>query len=127
MTTQLKLCVETAVDFRLQLTNSAAGTYGTPKGKTMINNALKLEARFGTSNIHLWGPEATIKRYGGPEEIIRDFLPARLALYETRKMEMQRRLEATVLELSNKHRFCEMVGLFCSRLFNRDLRFYSHN
>ena len=40
---------------------------------------------------------------------MRDFLPARLELYESRKQEMERKLSAIVVELGNKHRFCSMV------------------
>ena len=66
-------------------------------------------ARFGSSNIHLWGPEGTIKRYAGPADIIEDFFVARLKFYELRKEALQKRLGAAVRELANKHRFAGMV------------------
>ncbi len=75
-----------------------------------IEGALNLVARFGSSNIHLWGPDGTIKRYAGPAEIIEDFFVARLRFYELRKEALQKRLAAAVQELGNKHRFAGMVA-----------------
>lgn len=108
------------MDFRLQLTNAAAGLYATPKGKNTIFSALNLQSQFSSSNMHLWGPDGTIKRYEGPEEIIRDFCPARLRFYELRKESLERKLTATVTELQNKHRFCSMVVDGSLNLFRKN-------
>ena len=71
--------------------------------------ALNLDARFSTTNMHLWGPEGGIKRYDSPEQIMDDFFPVRLRFYERRKEELERRLGLLVRELGNKHRFCKLV------------------
>jgi hypothetical protein len=97
------------VDFRLQLTQSAALAFTSPKGKIRIEGALNLVARFGSSNMHLWGPDGTIKRYNGPSDIIEDFFAARLRYYELRKEALSKRLGAAVTELANKHRFAGMI------------------
>jgi DNA topoisomerase-2 len=94
----------------LQLTQSAALSYATPNGKARVEAALNLVGRFASSNIHLWGPGGTIKRYAGPAEIIEDFFVARLRFYELRKEALQKRLVAAVKELGNKHRFAGMVA-----------------
>ena len=107
------------MDFRLKLTNHASNRFATPKGKEQIIAALNLVSRFKTSNMHLWGPDGTIKRYNSPQEVIRDFFPVRLKYYEERKKRLEEHLGRVLMDLQNKHRFCKMVIDGSLKLFKK--------
>ncbi|XP_050209559.1 DNA topoisomerase 2 [Mercurialis annua] len=65
----------------------------------------KLATTISTSNMHLFNPKGTIKKYDSPEEILEEFFHLRLELYEKRKNLKLLSLEKELLVLENKVRF----------------------
>ena len=53
----------------------------------------------------LFDPSGTIKKYDGPEEIVKEFFDVRLDLYKKRKAHLLKVAEAELLRISNKARF----------------------
>lgn len=68
----------------------------------------KLEKNITTTNMHVLMDEM-IKKYHTPEEIIKDFYPHRLELYEDRKEKMALALTREIEELQRKIQFLKDV------------------
>nr|DAD29697.1 TPA_asm: hypothetical protein HUJ06_031165 [Nelumbo nucifera] len=65
----------------------------------------KLTTTISTSNMHLFDPKGTIKKYDNPEQILEEFFHLRLEFYEKRKKTQLDNLELDLLKLDNKVRF----------------------
>ncbi|KAG9133849.1 hypothetical protein Leryth_017933 [Lithospermum erythrorhizon] len=65
----------------------------------------KLTTSMSTSNMHLFEPNGTIKKYDTPEQILEEFFNLRLDFYEKRKKAIVKNLETDLLKLENKVRF----------------------
>lgn len=102
-------------------------TYGTPKIihyelifkdenllKKLLNNGnvldqLNLQSNIATSNMVLFTPEGTIKKYSSPEKIISDYFPYRLKLYKKRKLNQIKNFESEIRKISNRIKFIEYI------------------
>lgn len=65
---------------------------------------LKLEGSLSTSNMHLFNAAGQIVKYDSPLEVLREFFPHRLELYEKRREALLDRLEREWRRLDNKVR-----------------------
>ena len=65
----------------------------------------KLTSKISITNMMLFDPSGTIKKYDGPEEIVKEFFDVRLDLYKKRKAHLLKVAEAELLRISNKARF----------------------
>uniref|UniRef100_A0A915KC24 DNA topoisomerase (ATP-hydrolyzing) n=1 Tax=Romanomermis culicivorax TaxID=13658 RepID=A0A915KC24_ROMCU len=70
-----------------------------------LYKAFKLQSVVATSNMILFDACGCLKRYDTAGDIIRDFYPVRLAMYEKRKEYMLSFLKADVCRLTNMARF----------------------
>ncbi|CAE8691232.1 unnamed protein product [Polarella glacialis] len=68
-----------------------------------------LKSSISTSNMILFDANGKIKKYESPEDIIAEFAPVRLELYEKRKAHMLAKMARDCALLSNKLRFVELV------------------
>ncbi|KAJ8655655.1 hypothetical protein O0I10_008744 [Lichtheimia ornata] len=71
--------------------------------------ALKIQSTIATTNIVCFDKDGRLKRYSGPEDVMREFYPLRLEYYSKRKDYMIRVLEDQFMRLDNKARFMELV------------------
>jgi DNA topoisomerase-2 len=69
----------------------------------------KLVTGLSTGNMHLFDSKGRIRLYETPEDIIREFVQTRLRFYELRKQHLIQVWTQTHEELSEKHRFIELV------------------
>lgn len=69
----------------------------------------KLTTGLCTGNMHLFDAKGKICLYRTPEDIIRDYCAVRLRFYETRKAHLLKIWTTTHEELSERHRFIELV------------------
>lgn len=69
----------------------------------------KMTKTFHTSNMHLFTPNAGIKRYTGPEDILVDFVMERVAVYHKRKRAIVEHLTSDAARMTEKARFIEGV------------------
>jgi DNA topoisomerase-2 len=65
----------------------------------------KLTSKLSITNMMLFDSTGTIKKYDGPEEIVKEFFDVRLEMYRMRKSHLLRVAEAELLRISNKARF----------------------
>lgn len=68
-----------------------------------------LRSSLATTNMWLFDPSGKIKKYDSPEEILEEFAPVRLKVYESRKAHIIERLQRELAVVSNKLRFVELV------------------
>jgi DNA topoisomerase-2 len=71
---------------------------------------LRMEKPIATGNMHLFDSTGRIKKYNSPLEIIEEFVPVRMQMYEQRRKLLIDRLGKVVLKLENQARFTRM---FC--------------
>ncbi|KAI7864932.1 DNA topoisomerase [Spinellus fusiger] len=74
-----------------------------------LMKTFKLAGSITTTNMVCFDPNNKIKRYSGPEEIIRDFYKIRLEYYEKRKNHLIAMLDEEYLRADNKSRFIQLV------------------
>ena len=65
----------------------------------------KLTSKISITNMMLFDSTGTIKKYDGPEDIVKEFFDVRLELYKKRKAHLLKVAEAELLRISNKARF----------------------
>ncbi len=70
----------------------------------------KLISPIHTSNMHLFDATGTIKKFHTPEDVIEEYYPVRLNLYEDRKNYELSKLSVKKKMLDNRSRFIEMVS-----------------
>lgn len=90
---------DTRVEFRLTFPKGALARISRhhPGG---LFKLLKLQSSFSTGNMHCFNAQGQLVKYHSPHEILREYFPARLALYEQRRLALmtQLRLEREILE-----------------------------
>jgi DNA topoisomerase-2 len=74
-----------------------------------LDKMLKLVTTFKISNMHLYGPEGSIKRYDNVAQIIEDYYQVRLELFAKRKQLQLEVLEHQLALISWKVKFILMV------------------
>lgn len=84
-----------------------------------IVKKFKLSSTLQLSNMHLYSPSGSLKKYETPLQIIEDFFPVRKEFYEKRKAFMSQKLEKEVNILSNRTRFTELVASNKLNLINK--------
>ena len=103
---------DTTVDITVTLTK---GKLQELRAKTLDNGCTELEKCFklftqsSTTNMHLFGPDDQLKKYGSPNEIIADYFVKRYEMFGTRKAFMVKQLSAELLLLRNKHGYIQDV------------------
>lgn len=95
------------VRFVLQF-DAAAGAELVRSEKELIR-ALKLETSFSTSNMHLFDADGRIRRYNTAEAVMKEFFPARRAMYDRRRAIRDAQLEARAARLRNQAQFVQDV------------------
>lgn len=86
---------------------------------TGLHTKFKLTTKLAISNMMLFGPDGIIRRYQGPEDIIREFYPLRMEYYVKRKAALLRAAEAELTRISNRVRFIIAVVDGSLKLSNR--------
>ncbi|EJD04491.1 DNA topoisomerase II [Fomitiporia mediterranea MF3/22] len=74
-----------------------------------LEEYFKLTSKISTSNMICFDFEGKIKKYNTPEEILEDFFPVRLGLYQKRKDYLANELQLEHEKLSNQARFVQMI------------------
>lgn len=74
-----------------------------------VYKRLKLSGTLSTANMVLFDSKGAIKKYDGPEDIIKEFCETRYELYVKRREYLLDKLEQELTVLSNKERFILMV------------------
>ncbi|KAM0687539.1 DNA topoisomerase 2 [Conglomerata obtusa] len=74
-----------------------------------IEKKLKLSTTISTNNFVCFDQRGFIKKYNGPEEILREFYTTRLEFYIKRKEFMSKKLYDDLIKLENKVRFIKEV------------------
>eukprot|EP00944_MAST-04C_sp_MAST-4C-sp1_P008622 g8622.t1 len=70
----------------------------------------KLISPIHTSNMHLFDAVGTIKKFNTPEDVIKEYYPVRLDLYEARKQYELSKLSVKQKMLDNRAKFVKMVS-----------------
>eukprot|EP00948_MAST-09A_sp_MAST-9A-sp1_P003063 g3063.t1 len=102
---------DVSVDFTLVFPSASAVVkkFGSKRNVDEIFKEFKLETSISLNNMQLFTTDGTIKHYNSPEDIIRDFYPQRLVLYQKRKANLVANAEMEYVRISNKARFIQMV------------------
>ena len=87
--------------------------------KAGLHSKFKLTTKLSIGNMMLFGSDGIIKKYDGPEDILRDFYHLRMDFYVKRKAALLRASEAELLRISNKVRFILAVVSGEMKLSNR--------
>ena len=77
--------------------------------RTGYEKNLKLTSSLTTTNMHAFDSQGTLKKYKRPQDIIEEFFPVRLELYEDRMSVLKSETEYRALVLRNQARFVQMV------------------
>jgi len=104
------MSTESNVDITLTLTKGTLMDLISKQSEhdcNMFDKKFKMYTTKTTSNMHLFDSEQRMKHYNQIEEIIEDYFPVRLALYDKRREYMIDVLEKMVIILHNKARFIE--------------------
>jgi len=70
-----------------------------------LYSKFKLVSKISITNMMLFDSTGTIKKYDGPEDVVKEFFGVRLELYKKRKAHLLKVAEAELLRISNKARF----------------------
>jgi DNA topoisomerase II len=73
--------------------------------ESMLVSYFKLSSPVSARNMHLFDALGRIRRYASAEEILSDFIPARLGVYAARKLRMVSLLTAEVTRVEARQRF----------------------
>jgi DNA topoisomerase-2 len=84
-----------------------------------LHTKFKLTSKIAISNMMLFGADGIIRRYEGPEDIIREFYPLRMEYYIKRKAALLRAAEAELTRISNRVRFILAVVDGSLKISNR--------
>jgi DNA gyrase/topoisomerase IV subunit B len=74
-----------------------------------LRRYFRLSTSISTRNMHLFDPFGRIRRYASPWQVIADFLPVRLGLYEARRAKLEGLLAEAAVRARAKARFLEEV------------------
>lgn len=75
-----------------------------------LETSLKLKSNLLTSNMHAFDSNGILRKYEMPEDIISDFFPVRMKLYEDRKSVLESEMGYNAALLRNKARFIQNVS-----------------
>ena len=70
-----------------------------------LYNKFKLTSKISITNMMLFDHDGVIRKYDGPEDIVKEFFDVRLDLYKKRKAHLLKVAEAELKRISNKARF----------------------
>lgn len=79
------------------------------KSDENLEKRMGLISHLSTNNMYLYNADNIIKKYKGPEEILKEFYEVRLSEYKRRKRCLLKKLEEEIKKLSAKARFIRMV------------------
>jgi DNA topoisomerase-2 len=74
-----------------------------------LEKQFKLTSTINTTNMHLFDANGKIRLYESPETIVAEFVQLRLKYYAARKTHLLNTWNASLGELSEKHRFIQLV------------------
>lgn len=74
-----------------------------------LEKKFKLTSTVNTTNMHLFDANGKIQLYESPEAIVADFVKLRIKYYITRKEHLLKTWNTSLSELSEKHRFIQLV------------------
>ena len=105
---------DTNVDLTLTFASPAAADAWLTRngdGGMRLETELKLVSPkgLGTTNMHLFDADGRIRRYSSAVQIVKEFVPVRLAGYEARKAAQLAGLRAEIRVLDNRVRFLDAV------------------
>eukprot|EP00980_Cylindrotheca_fusiformis_P011959 scaffold2830_cov131-Cylindrotheca_fusiformis.AAC.80 len=75
-----------------------------------LEKAFKLTRKLPLTNMHAFGADGTMHKFGSAEAIADEYFPIRLSLYNDRKSVLQSDLEHISMRTRNKARFIELVS-----------------
>jgi DNA topoisomerase-2 len=93
------------VDASTDTTVSITLTFHAPVDWSTIEKTLKLSTTVNIGNMHLFDGEGRLRKYANAHQIIDEFFPIRLALYEKRKAFLLEKLDKQRRKCYNKERF----------------------
>ena len=93
---------ETNVDFPITFVKGKLAEYPTDED---LYKLFKLSASFSTTNMHLFDETDKLKKYATVDDIVDNFFPVRLALYEKRKAYLVSSLQREYILRENKARY----------------------
>ena len=102
---------ERSVDFALVLAAEATDRLGLngglsgPRAAEALRRFLKLSAPVSTRNMHLFDARGRIRRFASPWDVVREYAPARAALYAARRVRINADLAAQLARAGAKARF----------------------
>lgn len=79
-------------------------------GAEAIIKDLRLAKTISLNNMMLFNQDSQIKKYASPTEIINEFYPIRLAVYEKRKQHQLKVIRADLKILTSKFRFIKGIS-----------------
>ncbi len=94
------------VSFKLRVTSE----YLKRTEKIGFLRAFDLENNLPTTNMHAFDSKGTIKKYSSAEEIVKEYFPLRLDLYNRRKLMLMNSLKYFSEMLQNRSRFISAVS-----------------
>jgi DNA topoisomerase-2 len=97
-------CTHVVVHFRLKFEKGALAAFSDERFEKEFRLATHAAAR---GNMHMFGADGRIKRYGCAREVLADFVAERARVYARRKAHEAARLEAELALLRGKRRFVE--------------------
>ncbi len=79
------------------------------ENKAKLIKKFKLESHVSTNNMNAFNGDGNIVKYESAENVIDDFFPVRLGIYEKRKLDLERKMSYDAKYAQNKARFIEEV------------------
>jgi DNA topoisomerase II len=77
--------------------------------RSELTKAFRLESSLPTTNMHAMGIDGAINKYTCAEEIIDDFFPTRLDMYDTRRSVMESEIRYVCAVMENKAKFIQSI------------------
>jgi hypothetical protein len=106
---------ESSVDFALALSAETTDKLGLngglsgPRAAEALRRFLRLSTPVSTRNMHLFDARGRIRRFASPWDVVRDFAPARAALYAARRVRVEGALAEQLVRASARARFLAEV------------------
>ena len=85
-----------------------------------FENLFKLEEKMNTTNMHLFNKNNIMQKYDNVEDIMNEFYPIRLNMYEKRKLHQLNTMKYKLKKINNKCNFLTMVSDGTINLVNRN-------
>ena len=84
-------------------------TFVKPTSQEDMEKILKLSTTVSTTNMHLFDAQGKLHKYHSVHEIIDAFYEVRMTTYAKRKEKLVEQLEQTVMKLTNKAKYIQLV------------------